>query len=185
MVGRLLSLRDNILSGALWVSRTVYIQPKMSGYNWYTQFLILGWRFDPQKTQRKQPNLRPSPSVLIWYAGLKAGLQEHKTSWILAIWMPYIIYIHTHLTYVFIYWDSPPSRKHIVTARNMFHFWVTRHAKLNLHFPRLHPGRGLAPINGCIYLQRFPSKQRNLYKIVCMSVVETSCSRTNLHPVHL
>ena len=95
------------------------------------------------------------------------------------------IYIHTHLTYVFIYWDSPPARRHIVTARNIFHFWVTRHAKLNLHFPRLHPGRGLAPINGCIYLQRFPSKQRNLYKIVCMSVVETSCSRTNLHPVHL
>ena len=95
------------------------------------------------------------------------------------------IYIHTHLTYVFIYWDSPPARRHIVTARNIFHFWVTRHAKLNFHFPRLHPGRGLAPINGCIYLQRFPSKQRNLYKIVCMSIVETSCSRTNLHPVHL
>ena len=49
MVGRLLSLWDSILSGAMWVSGTVYIQPKMSGYNWYTQFLILGDALTPKK----------------------------------------------------------------------------------------------------------------------------------------
>ena len=76
---------------------------------------------------------------------------------------------HMNAIYIYIYiriWHMssyigipPPSKKTYRHRQEHFHFWVTRHAKLNFRFPRLHPGRGLAPINGCIYLQGFPSKQ--------------------------